>query len=65
MGLRFQKRVKLSKSTSMNVSKSGVSFTQKLGKFLTINSRGRVTFSLPKTGLSYQINLKKYLKRNQ
>lgn len=63
MALRFQKRVKLGKTTSMNISKRGVSFSQKLGKFVTINSRGLVTFSLPKTGLSYQINLKKYLKR--
>lgn len=47
----------------MNVSKSGLSVTQKVGKFVKINSRGRVTISLPKTGLSYQINLKKYLKR--
>ncbi len=63
MGLRFQKRVKLGKTTSMNVSKSGLSFTQKLGKFVTINSRGYVTFSIPKTGISYRLNVKKYLKR--
>lgn len=63
MSLRFQKRVKLGKSTSMNVSKRGVSFSQKLGKFVTMNSRGSVTISLPNTGLSYHINLKKYLKR--
>lgn len=62
MGLRFQKRVKLGKSTSMNVSKSGISFTQKLGKFVTLNSRGIVTLSIPKTGISYRINLKKYIK---
>ena len=63
MGLRFQKRVKLSKTTSMNVSKRGISFTQKLGKFITVNSRGIITLSLPSTGLSYQINIKKFLKR--
>lgn len=63
MGLRFQKRVKLGKTTSMNVSKSGISFTQKLGKFITVNSRGIITLSLPSTGLSYQINIKKILKR--
>lgn len=63
MGLRFQKRVKLGKSTSMNVSKSGVSFTQRLNKFVTVNSRGIITFSLPSTGLSYRVNIKKFLKR--
>lgn len=63
MGLRFRKRVKLGKTTSMNVSKSGLSFTQKLGKFVTINSRGYVTFSIPKSGISYRLNVKKYLKR--
>ncbi len=63
MGLRIHKRVKLGKTTSMNVSKSGVSFTQKLGKFVTINSRGYVTFSIPKSGVSYRLNVKKYLKR--
>ena len=63
MGLRIQKRVKLGKTTSMNVSKSGLSFTQKLGNFVTINSRGYVIFSIPKTGISYRLNVKKYLKR--
>ncbi len=63
MSLRFQKRVKLGKTTSMNVSKRGVSFSQKLGKFVTMNSRGYVIFSIPKTGISYRLNVKKYLKR--
>lgn len=63
MGLRIHKRVKLGKATSMNVSKSGLSFTQKFGKFVTINSRGYVTFSIPKSGISYRLNIKKYLKR--
>ncbi|WP_416390079.1 DUF4236 domain-containing protein [Turicibacter sanguinis] len=61
--LRIQKRVKLGKTTSLNVSKSSVSLTQKFGKFVTINSRGYVTFSIPKTGISYQLNVKKYFKR--
>lgn len=47
----------------MSVSKNGVSFSKKLGKFVTINSRGYVTFSIPKTGISYRLNVKKYLKR--
>lgn len=62
MGLRFQKRVKLGKTTSMNVSKSGVSLTRKIGKFVTINSRGYMIFSIPRTGISYRFNVKKYLK---
>ena len=63
MGLRIHKRFKLGKKTLVNVSKSGVSLTQKFGKFVTINSRGYVTFSIPKTGISYRLNVKKYLKR--
>lgn len=63
MGLRFQKRMKLGKTTSMNVSKRGVSFSQKIGQIITLNSRGYVTFSIPKTGISYRLNLKKYFKR--
>lgn len=63
MGLRFQKRVKLGKTTSMNVSKSGVSVTQKFGKFITYNSHGILTISLPSTGLNYRINVKKYFKK--
>ena len=60
VGLLFQKRIKLSRKSTMNISKRGVSFSHKLGRFVTINSRGLVTIRLPKTGLSYQINLKKY-----
>ncbi len=62
MGLRIHKRFKLGKKTSLNLSKSGVSLTQKFGKFVTVNSRGYVTFSIPKTGISYRLNIKKYLK---
>jgi len=47
----------------MNVSKRGVSFSQKIGQIITLNSRGYVTFSIPKTGISYRLNLKKYFKR--
>ena len=43
MGFRIQKRVNLGKTTSVDVSKSGLSFTQKICRFVTINSRGYMT----------------------
>jgi len=57
MGLRFQKRVRLGKTTYINLSKTGISFSQKIGQVITVNSRGYLTFSIPKTGLSYTVKL--------
>lgn len=52
MGLIFRKSVRVSKNTRVNVSKSGVSASSKVGP-LTVNSRGRVTLKLGK-GLSWR-----------
>ena len=54
MGFRFNKRIKLAKGVSLNLSKSGISTSVKVGK-TSINSRGRVTTNLG-NGLSYQTN---------
>ncbi|RXD25194.1 DUF4236 domain-containing protein, partial [Acinetobacter baumannii] len=55
MSWKFRKRVRLGKRTYLNVSKTGISFSQKIGQVITINSRGYLTFSIPKTGLSYTL----------
>jgi len=53
MPFRFQRRVKLFPGVSLNLSKSGVSTSARLGN-LTLNSRGIVTASAPGTGISYR-----------
>ncbi len=58
MGLRVRKRIKVCKGLHLNVSKSGISASAKVGN-MTVNSRGRVTASIPGTGISYSTNLKK------
>lgn len=45
MGLVFSKRKKVGKNATMNLSKSGVSISQKVGP-LTINSRGKASIRL-------------------
>lgn len=50
MGFRIQKRVKVGKKSHVNVSKSGVSTSVKIGR-VTLNSRGRNSIRLFK-GLS-------------
>ncbi|MCU7197977.1 DUF4236 domain-containing protein [Turicibacter sanguinis] len=57
MAWKFHKRVRLGKITYINLSKTGISFSQKVGQVITINSRGYLTFSIPKTGLSYTVKL--------
>lgn len=56
MGLNFKKRVKLGKKTFANVTRKGVSVT-KQGKWVTVNSRGHITFKIPGTGISYTSKL--------
>ena len=58
MGFRFQRRVKLFPGFYLNLSKSGVSTSAKLGP-LTLNSRGTATVGAHGTGLSYRHNLNK------
>ena len=52
MGMRYQKRIRTGKNSWLNVSKSGVSGSAKLGP-LTLNSRGRKTIKFG-NGLSYR-----------
>lgn len=57
MGLRFNKRIKIAKGLYVNVGKKGISTSVKVGN-VTYNSRGRVTASIPGTGISYSKSLK-------
>lgn len=57
MGLRFNKRIKIAKGIHVNVGKKGISTSVKVGN-VTYNSRGRVTASIPGTGISYSKSLK-------
>lgn len=57
MEISYHKRVKIGKGTFLNISKSGVSVSKKLGK-VTVNSKGNVTVNLG-NGLTYRINKKK------
>jgi hypothetical protein len=51
MGLRFRKTISLGKHIKLNISKSGVSVSTKIGR-ATLNSRGTKTFRIMK-GVSY------------
>ena len=57
MGIRFRKTFKLGKNTKVNMSKSGISVSKKIGPF-TINSKGNGSVKLGK-GLSYGFRWKK------
>lgn len=52
MGLVFRRRVRTGRNTWLNLSKSGVSVSRRLGR-LTVNSRGVSSLRLGK-GLSYR-----------
>lgn len=53
MGFSFRKTIKLGKRTNVNVSKTGVSASRRMGP-VTINSRGKVTIRLGK-GLTWRL----------
>lgn len=55
MGLIFRKRVKLGQDGKswLNLSKSGVSLSRRIGNRITVNTRGRVTVRLFK-GVSWR-----------
>lgn len=58
MGLRYRKRIKLGKHITLNVSKSGISTSVKIGK-MTKNLKRKITsIDLP-GGFSYIKNKKK------
>ena len=52
MGFYFRKRVRLGKGSWLNISKRGVSASQRIGP-LTVNSRGRTNVRLGK-GVGYR-----------
>ena len=52
MGFYVRKRVRLGKGTWLNMSKRGVSASQRIGPF-TVNSRGRTSLRLGK-GVGYR-----------
>ncbi|MEO7017238.1 MAG: DUF4236 domain-containing protein [Leifsonia sp.] len=53
MGFLYRKRVSLGRTAHVNISKSGASVSQRVGR-VTLNSRGRVSVRiLP--GLSFRI----------
>lgn len=64
MRFRFNKRIKIAKGVHLNLSKKGISTSVKVGG-VTFNSRGRVSASIPKTGISYSANLKSNKKKAQ
>jgi len=60
MGLSFNKKVPLGKNVSVNLSKSGVSFSLKLPGFGSLNLRnGKLTFSGGKAGFRLRETLNK------
>jgi hypothetical protein len=52
MGLIYRKTKRVGRNSRLNISKSGVSATTRLGPF-TMNSRGRMTIRLGR-GLSWR-----------
>ena len=52
MGFRYQRRIRTGRNSWINVSKSGLSGSMKMGPF-TMNSRGRTSMRLGR-GLSYR-----------
>lgn len=61
MGLSFRKRISLGNGTHLNISKSGVSLSKKVGP-LTLNSRGNATVNLG-NGVVYRTSTKKKKKK--
>lgn len=56
MGWSFRKRIKIAPGIRINLSKSGIS-TSIGGRGFTYNTRGRITTSIPGTGIRYTHNL--------
>ena len=55
MGFVWRKRVRLSKSTSLNLSKTGASVSKRAGR-ASVSSRGNSSFRIAK-GLSFRKKL--------
>lgn len=56
MGLTWRKSIRLGKLARLNLSKSGPSLSTRLGKRVSINSRGRGSIRLGK-GISWRFKL--------
>ena len=54
MGFQYRKRIRTGKNSWLNISKSGVSGSARVGPF-TVNSRGRKSIRFG-NGLSYRTN---------
>ncbi len=61
MGWGFRKSIKIAPGVRINLSKNGPSLSVG-GKGITYNSRGRMTFSIPGTGIRHTVNTNKYTK---
>ncbi len=57
MGISYRKRIKIADDTFLNISKSGVSMSKKVGN-MTINSKGSTTVNLG-NGVIYRSSNKK------
>lgn len=57
MGISFRKRIRIGKGTFLNISKKGISISQKIGN-VTFNSRGTTTVNLG-NGITYRTSKKK------
>jgi len=53
MGFVFNRRVRLGRGATVNISKRGASVSQRIGP-LTVNSRGRGSIRTPIPGLSFR-----------
>lgn len=53
--IRYQRKIKANKNGHINVSKSGLSHSQKIDKF-TFNSNGTVSYNSSIKGLSFRMN---------
>ena len=58
MGFRFRKRIKLGKYITLNISKSGISPSVRMGR-ITHNLKSKATTVRLGNGLSYVFNKKK------
>lgn len=57
MGWRIRKRIKICKGLYFNLSNKGISTSAKIGN-VTLNSRGRMSASIPGTGISYSTSVR-------
>lgn len=56
MGIRIHKRIKLGNGLILNVGKTGISVSAKIGDNITVNSKGKVTTKIA-PGISYVHNI--------